>query len=230
VNYTRKCINSEDVASEDFRRGSVYICKEGKWDMRYSCDNSCDPYKIDGGDCGECMNGDFKCENGNVPEDTTLFNYDGSTMTVPKGFITGFRSQCVDGKWKKLALDDPENCFFGHVQSEDDLPSASVGSRDVISVYAYDSNGSSTNRQYKLAMCKDEVNCGKCLYSFSYCSGSTFATCYKGEVMTQTCAYSDSNGNSGCYTNNSCYPASTANYCNGTQCQNCKAICNWYSN
>ena len=114
VNYTRKCINSEDVASEDFRRGSIYICKEGKWDMRYSCDNSCDYDKIDGGDCGECMNGDFKCENGNVPEDTKLFNYDGSVTTVPAGFITGFRSQCVDGKWKKLALDDPENCYFGH--------------------------------------------------------------------------------------------------------------------
>ncbi len=227
VNYTRKCINSEDVASEDFRRGSIYICKEGKWDMRYSCDNSCDYDKIDGGDCGECMNGDFKCENGNVPEDTKLFNYDGSVTTVPAGFITGFRSQCVDGKWKKLALDDPENCYFGHLQSEDDLPYARINGRDIISVYLYDSNGSSTNRKYKLAMCKDDVNCGECLYSFSYCSNTTFATCYKGEVMTQTCGYSDSNGNSGCYTANSCYRASTANYCNGTQCQNCKAICNW---
>ena len=233
VNYTRKCINSEDVASEDFRKGSVYICKEGKWGVRYSCDKSCDTGKIDGGDCGECMEGDYKCEMGNVPKDTVLKKLaSGEILTVPEGFITGLRSKCVEGKWVKLELDDPENCFVGHLTESELIANGyavNVGSRkNVITVYNYDTTPHPRNK-YGLTMCKDDVECGKCSYTFSLCSGNRYATCYKGEVLDEYCSYTSGN-NAMCATGNSCYPYSTIAYCQGSSCQNCKSICDWYSN
>ncbi len=229
VNYTRKCINSEDVASEDFRRGSIYICKEGKWDMRYGCDKSCDPDKIDGGDCGECMEGDYKCEIGNIPSGgIKLKDYNDDTISISGGTITGFRSHCENGRWRTLDFSEEGSCYYGKYK---DVPSQfiiDVNGRDVTTIFNYTSSPIPSTKYY-LATCSDDgINCGECAYSFRYCSGDKWYTCKNGKVDESFCYYQSSSSSSYmCYETGNCYRPSTANYCNSDACQNCKGICNW---
>ena len=227
-NYETRCENDKDG------KGVIYTCREGAWVKVKTCgDVSClalaeckDEDKpcthIDEPICGECQEGAFKCEDGNVPEDTTYFDYYGEKFTIPKGFITGMRSKCVNGKWKKLDLDDPENCFYGHLKREQ-YPTYKLGTKDIVTVFGYDSNGHTNDREYRVSACREDgINCGECYYSFSYCSDKTSLTCRKGKVEESTCP---SGGM--CATSNSCFPANTTAYCTADSCQNCKSICNW---
>ena len=227
-NYETKCEN------DDSGKGVIYTCREGAWVKVKTCgDVSClaladcnDEDKpcthIDEPICGECQEGAFKCEDGNVPEDTTYFDYYGEKFTIPKGFITGMRSKCINGKWEKLDLDDPENCFYGHLK-RDQYPTYRLGTKDIVTVFGYDSNGHTNDREYRVSACQEDgIKCGECYYSFSYCSDRTSLTCRKGKVEESTCP---SGGM--CATSNSCFPANTTAYCTADSCQNCKSICNW---
>ena len=240
LNYETKCVD------DPVKGGTIYICQEGQWVPKIECtitddsNPSADPTPVSCRElkkcedkdmpcthlneniCGECINGDFKCEDGNVPEDFSYFAYDSTRFTIPQGFIIGMRSKCINGKWEKLAIDDSENCFFGD-RPDSELPSVKVGTKDVVTVFGYDSYGHSTGREYRVSMCAaDGKSCGTCFYSFSYCSNRDLYTCRKGEVEKSTCSNGD-----GCATGNTCYPSSTKAYCNGDSCQNCKSICNW---
>ncbi len=227
LNYKTTCEDDTDPA----KGGSIFTCREGKKVLIRECENnfSClaktcsDPGCAGELLCGECHEGEFRCENGNVPENFNYLNHSGANITLPQGFITGMRSKCIGGQWQKLALDDPENCFFGHLP-DNKLPSIKVGTEDIVTVYGYNSYGSSTGRKYAVSSCmEDGINCGECTYSFAYCSGSKYYTCLKGRVEESLCQ-----GSGGmCYSNNSCYAYSTDAYCTGNSCQNCKSICNW---
>ena len=226
-NYETKCENGEDG------NGVIYTCREGAWVETKTCESvsclaldECEDKDtpcthIDEKICGECMEGSFKCEDGNVPEDFSYFDYYGAKFTLPQGFIIGKRSKCIHGKWEPLKIDDPENCFYGHLP-KDQLPTYTLGTKDIITVYGYDSNGKTTGREYRVSACQEDgINCGECFYSFSYCSNRTSLTCRKGKVEKSTCPTDM------CATSNTCYPSSTTAYCNGDSCQNCKSICNW---
>ncbi|GEM_PF-5686187 len=226
-NYETKCENDKDG------NGIIYSCREGAWVEVKTCGNvSClalaeckDEDKpcthIDEPICGECQEGAFKCEDGNVPEDFSYFDYSGVKFTIPQGFIIGMRSKCVNGKWEKLALDDHENCFYGHLPKEE-LPTYKLDTKDIVTVYGYDSRGATNGKEYRVSAClEDGINCGECFYSFSYCSNDTSLTCRKGKVEQSNCPTGM------CATSNACFPSSTTAYCNGDSCQNCKSICNW---
>ena len=226
-NYETKCENDKDG------NGIIYSCREGAWVEVKTCGNvSClalaeckDEDKpcthIDEPICGECQEGAFKCEDGNVPEDFSYFDYSGAKFTIPQGFIIGMRSKCVNGKWEKLALDDHENCFYGHLP-KDQLPTYKLDTKDIVTVYGYDSRGATNGKEYRVSACQEDgINCGECFYSFSYCSNDTSLTCRKGKVEKSNCPTGM------CATSNACYPSSTTAYCNGDSCQNCKSICNW---
>ena len=230
LDYVSSCENNEEG------NGVVYMCQGGQKQPLYTCSEGVSCLKKDctetgcAGEtwCGECHEGEFVCKNGNVPENTRLETNDGF-IDVPVGTIIGMRSKCIDGKWKQLALDDRENCYYGYLNSaeSDKYPQITVNGKQIVTVWSYNSNGLVSDR-YSLAACaEDGVNCGECSYSFSYCSNQKYYTCNNGKVLELTCEYSDSNGNTGCYSGNSCYKASTAGYCKGTSCQNCKSICNW---
>ena len=234
LNYTNNCEND----SEHENVGVVYSCREGQKIKVKTCEGgfSCisqtckDISCADEVFCGECVEGSFKCEMGNVPEDTVLLNADSSTIKVPKGFITGFRSKCINGRWKKLALGDKENCYYGHVQDYvasriperyKNIPRIELDNRDIVTVWGYDSSGNHAGKEYFLAACADDgINCGECMFSFAYCSYDQWYFCHEGKVIKTLCS-------EGCSTNSSCTKSSTTPYCNGTQCQNCKSICNW---
>jgi hypothetical protein len=234
LDYVSSCENNEDGV------GVVSICRGGQKSQLFECDGGHSCLKKDCADtgcanevlCGECHEGEFVCKNGNVPENTRLETYDGF-IDVPAGTITGMRSKCIDGQWTKLALDNPENCYFGYLNSNKNsedfakYPQITVNTRQIVTVWNYDSNGLDSTK-YSLAACADDgVNCGECAYSFSYCSGDKWYSCNEGRVLPLPCQYSDNNGNVGCYAGNSCYGYSTDGYCKGTACQNCKSICNW---
>ena len=234
LNYVSSCENGADG------NGIVYMCRDGQKKPLYTCSDGVSCLNIDCADtgcigvewCGECHEGDFVCKNGNVPENTKLATYD-SIVNVPAGTITGMRSKCVDGKWKQLALDDPENCYYGYLNSRQGTedfakyPQITVNGRQIVSVWNYDSSGL-VSTQYSLAACAENgVDCGECAYSFSYCSNQKWYTCNNGRVLELACQNTDQHGNAGCATANSCYAYSTESYCKGDSCQNCKAICNW---
>ena len=233
-NYVSSCQNNADGA------GVVSMCRAGRIQELYTCEGGLSCLKKDCTEtgcvgeiwCGECHDGDFVCKNGNVPPDTSLKtdlkdpdNY--PKIKVPQGTIVGMRDKCIDGKWVHLALDDPENCYFGYLKDDkEEYPHIDVNGKTIVMVWNYNSYGQEQTK-YSLAACSDDgVHCGECAYSFSYCSLMTEYTCHDGKLLEQPCNYVNGT-NPGCNSGNACYPASTAAYCSGTQCQNCKSICNW---
>ena len=244
-NQCGSCLNNVNTCennSDHEQAGELYSCREGqKIKIRTCKDNvSClektcqDSSCIDEALCGECAEGSFKCENGNVAEDTVVFPYSGAAVKISKGFITGLRSKCIHGRWTKLALDDKENCNYLNLKFNEfypeqypDMPHIDVGNKTVLTVFGYNYRGSFEGQNYYLAMCADDgVNCGECLYSFSYCSDRTHWACKNGRIETEQCpSLTETQGF--CATNNTCFPPNTSAYCASDSCQNCKSICNW---
>lgn len=177
LNYTKEC--RDDLLLDSSHGGAIAECQFGKWEILSACTDATSCNK-ETGDCGECKNGNTKCENHEI---SGIMNkncdYKGNCEKDSNGNVKyypgtiGVQLLCYDGRWsdyndltKSSYCPAAEHTF----QKYDGYKGYQDWSTEMTKVHR---NGSAYYDDYHYSSCHNTGSvskCGTCHNDFMACN------------------------------------------------------------
>ena len=187
IDYTVECKNG---LLGDGESGAIAQCQFGKWEIQHSCTDGASCNK-ETGDCGECKNGNTKCENHEISGIMNKScNYQGECETDSNGNLKYYSATigvlvlCYDGRWSdyndltRSSYCPPVNHTFQIYKNY----SLTDWSTAMTKVY----RSANTYDDYHYSSCHNSgavSECGTCHNSFHVCGDEYYSNKLVGHIL-----------------------------------------------
>ena len=188
IDYTIEC--RDDMLTDSSNGGAIAQCQFGKWEIMSTCTDGASCNK-ETGDCGECKNGNTKCENHEISGIMNKScNYQGECETDSNGNLKyysatiGVQLLCYDGRWSdyndltRSSYCPPVNHTFQIYKNY----SLTDWSTAMTKVY----RSANTYDDYHYSSCHNSgavSECGTCHNSFHVCGDEYYSNKLVGHIL-----------------------------------------------